>query len=67
MTPAHGLILIAILLAAIQAEARHGTSIAAEDVVPVHWLSENFHGSRCTGIDLNAGCVPVELTTAQLF
>jgi len=57
------LILAAILIAAIQAEARHAGPVAAEQVVPMRWLSANLpHGSLCTGIELNVGCVPIELT-----
>jgi hypothetical protein len=57
------LILAAILIAAIQAEARHAGPVAAEQVVPMRWLSENMaHGSLCTGIDLNIGCVPIEVS-----
>jgi hypothetical protein len=61
------LILAAILIAAIQAEARHAGSIAAEQVVPVRWLSTNLaHGSLCTGVDINVGCVPIEMTAEAL-
>jgi len=57
------LILAAIFIAALQAEARHTGPVAAEQVVPVQWLSANRpHGSLCTGVDINVGCVPVELT-----
>jgi len=31
--------------------------------VPVRWLRENLpHGSPCTGVDINVGCVPIEMT-----
>jgi hypothetical protein len=57
------LILAAILAAVLQAEARHAGPVAAEQVMPVRWLSENLpHGSLCTGVDLNVGCVPIEMT-----
>ncbi len=57
------LILVAILIAALQAQARHAGPVAAEQVVPVRWLNQSLaHGSPCTGIDLNIGCVPIEIT-----
>jgi hypothetical protein len=61
------LILAAILAAAIQAEARHAGLAAAEQVVPVRWLRENLpHGSLCTGVDINVGCVPIEMADQAL-
>jgi len=63
MSHIQSLILAAILAAAIQAEARHAGPVAAEQVVPVRWLRENLpHGSPCTGVDINVGCVPIEMT-----
>jgi hypothetical protein len=62
MSHAQPLILAAILIAAIQAEARHAGAVAAEQVLPLQWLSENLaQGSSCTGIDLNIGCVSIEV------
>jgi hypothetical protein len=56
------LILAAILIAAIQAEARHAGLGPREQVVPVSWLSMILgNGSPCTGVELNIGCVPVEM------
>lgn len=67
MSQAQPLILAAILVAALQAEARHAGPGAAEQVVPVRWLAANLvHGSPCTGIDINVGCVPIEMTGEAL-
>jgi hypothetical protein len=56
------LILAAILIAAIQAESRHTGLAAREQVVPVSWLTMIIgNGSPCTGVELNIGCVPVEM------
>ena len=56
------LILAAILIAAIQAGARHAGLAPAQQVVPVSWLSMVLgNGSLCTGVDLNIGCVPIEM------
>ena len=67
MSHVQPLILAAILIAAIQAEARHAGPVAAEQVVPMRWLSANLpRGSLCTGIELNVGCVPIEMTVPAL-
>ena len=67
MSHVQPLILAAILIAAIQAEARHAGPVAAEQVVPMRWLSANLpHGSPCTGVDINVGCVPIEMTVPAL-
>ncbi len=57
------MILVAILVAAMQAGLRAPTPAAANQVVPVTWLVEHFpEGSLCTGVDLNVGCVPADLS-----
>ena len=65
MANIQAILLAAILLAATQAGLRAPTPAAANEVVPVTWLIEHYaEASLCTGVDLNAGCVPVELTGA---
>ncbi len=56
------LILAAILIAAIQAEAGQVGLVPVQQVVPVSWLTMILgNGSPCTGVDYNIGCVPVEM------
>jgi hypothetical protein len=62
MAHLQAMILIAILVAAMQAGLRTPTAAAANQVVPTTWLIDHYaESSLCTGVDLNVGCVPVEL------